>query len=211
MGAWDDERARTRELAREAVRRLAPEELAFFDETADAYFEDPARATRKARPEPLGIGIEAIVVSTLTAFALPVAATVAGNIATDVMREERRRGWWRRRRARADDCIDGDAGGGAPDGDGGSAPDPAGGADNPFAAPGTVRPVALGGGEARPADFELLRRVAYDRGVALGLPPDQAQLLADAILGAVVAGRGGGASVGDAPTRGSRDGEDGPS
>lgn len=201
MGAsGHDETARTRELAREAVRRLAPEELAFFEETADAYFEDPARAPRKARPEPLGIGIEAIVVSTLTAFALPVAATVAGNIATDAMREERRRGWWRRRRARAD---------GAPDG--GSAPDPAGGADNPFAAPGTVRPMALGGAEARPADFELLQRIAYDRGVALGLPPDQAQLLADAILGAVVSGRGGGASGGDPLTQGSRDGEDGPS
>ncbi|GHK00771.1 hypothetical protein SY2F82_25680 [Streptomyces sp. Y2F8-2] len=209
MGASEhDETARTRELAREAVRRLAPDELAFFDEAADAYFENPARTTRKARPEPLGIGIEAIVVSTLTAFALPVAATVAGNIATDVMREERRRGWWRRRRTRADDGTDGDAGG-APDG--GPAPDSAGGADNPFAAPGTVRPVALGGGQARPADFQLLQRIAYDRGVALGLPPDQAQLLADAILGAVVGGRGGGASGGDALTGGSRDGEDSPS
>ncbi|POX53028.1 hypothetical protein C3488_06790 [Streptomyces sp. Ru72] len=197
-----------RELAREAVRRLAPEELAFFDETADAYFEDPARASRKARPEPLGIGIEAIVVSTLTAFALPVAATVAGNIATDVMREERRRGWWRRRGARADERTDGDAGG-APDSR--SAGDSAGAADNPFAAPGTARLVAAGAGEAGPADFELLRRVAHDRGVALGLPPDQAQLLADAILGALVGGRGGRAPGGDALTRDSRDGEDGPS
>jgi hypothetical protein len=177
------------------VRWLAPQELAFFEETADAYFEDPEPATRKARPEPLGIGIDAVAVGMWTLFALPVAATVAGNIATDVMREERRRGWWRRRRARADDPRDG-----APADEAGGAP------DNPFAAPGTLRPVAPGA--LRPADLELLRRIAYDRAVALGLAPDQAQLLADAILGGVVAGRGAGAPGDDGQNGNRPAGED---
>ncbi|MFE7045394.1 hypothetical protein ACFU9X_40095 [Streptomyces atratus] len=195
----NSETERTRELAQGAVRWLAPQELAFFEETADAYFEDPVRATRKARPEPLGIGIDAIAVGTWTVFALPVAAAVAGNIATDVMREERVRGWWRRRRARADVRTDGTPGDEAVGG-------PAGAADNPYAAPGTARPVAPGG--LRPADLELLRRIAYDRGVALGLPPEQARLLADAILGGVVAGWSAGAPEDDEQSGSSRDGED---
>jgi hypothetical protein len=204
VGALGDSAAeRTRELAREAVRRLAPEESAFFEETANAYFEDPGRVSTKARPEPLGIGIEAVVVGSLTAFALPVATSVVGSIATDFMRDERRRGWWRRRRARADDG----AGGGT---DGGGT---GGGADNPFAAPGTVRPVALRAGEAlRPADLEFLRRIAYERGSALGLPPGQARLLADAIVGGVVGGSAASAADGDGPAPGDGPGgEGGPS
>ncbi|MGG2464132.1 hypothetical protein ACO0M4_30895 [Streptomyces sp. RGM 3693] len=173
MGAWGDgETQRARELAREAVRRLAPEELALFEETAQAYFDDPRREHRKARQEPLGIGIDAVVIGTLTQFALPVAAAVAGNIATDVMRQERQRGWWRRRARR-------DAG-------------EAGGADNPFAAPGAARAVEQNGQRngreaPRAEDLERLRRIAYDRATALGLPPAQATLLADAILGGVQA------------------------
>lgn len=186
------ERERTRELAREAVRRLAPQEMAFFEETADAYFEDPVRASWKARAEPLGIGIDALAVGSWTLFALPVAASVVGNIATDRVREAHRRGWWRRRRARADDRTDGA---------------PADDADNPYAAPNAARSAAPGG--RGPADLELLRRVAYDHAVALGLPPDQARLLADAVLGGVVAGWDAGAP-GDGGQSGSSGGrEDG--
>ncbi|MFC9948629.1 hypothetical protein, partial [Streptomyces pratensis] len=83
-----------RELARVAVRRLAPQEMAFFEETAEAYFEDPVQASWKARTEPLGIGIDALVVASWTLLALPVASSVIGNIATDRVREARRRGWW---------------------------------------------------------------------------------------------------------------------
>ncbi|WP_335937447.1 hypothetical protein [Streptomyces sp. PTD5-9] len=191
----ESETERARRLAREAVRRLAPEELAFFEGSAHAYFEDPARVARKARSEPLGIGIDAIAVTTLTAFALPVAATVASSIATDVMRDGRRRGWRRRRRARADDA-------------------PAGGADddssNPFATPGAVRPVAPADGQTLgPADLEVLRRIAYQRGVTLGLPPGQARLLADAIVGGVVGAGAEDASDGDG--RDGRTGESDPS
>ncbi|MFH8680706.1 hypothetical protein [Streptomyces lydicus] len=154
-------------MAREAVRRLAPEELALFEETAEAYFDDPRREDRKTRQEPLGIGIDAVVIGTLTQFALPVASAVAGNIATDLLRRERRRGWWR----------PGRRGGG---GDGGAA--------NPFAAPGTARAVEQSGSEpARGEELERLRRIAYDRATALGLPPAQARLLADAILGGMQA------------------------
>lgn len=170
MGALrDGETQRAWDLAREAVRRLAPEELALFEETAEAYFDDPRREDRKTRQEPLGIGIDAVVIGTLTQFALPVASAVAGNIATDVLRRERRRGWWRPGRR-------GGGGGGDGGGDGGAA--------NPFAAPGAVRAVEQNGGEpARGEELERLRRIAYDRATALGLPPAQARLLADAIVG----------------------------
>ncbi|MEV0695704.1 hypothetical protein [Streptomyces sp. NPDC050388] len=191
-----------RELAREAVRRLAPQEMAFFEETADAYFEDPVRASWKARAEPLGIGIDALAVGSWTLFALPVASAVVGNIATDRVREAHRRGWWRRRRARADDRTDG-----APADDAVSGP--TGAADNPYAVPSTARSAAPGGRE--PADLELLRRVAYDHAVALGLPPDQARLLADAVLGGVVAGWDAGAPGDGGQSGSSGGGEDGPS
>ncbi|MGW1376695.1 hypothetical protein ACWD6P_20840 [Streptomyces sp. NPDC002446] len=165
----DGEAQRGRELAREAVRRLAPEELALFEETAEAYFDGLGRVERKARQEPLGIGIDAVVIGTLTQFALPVAAAVAGNIVTDVMRQERRRGWWRRRRTRRDGGGDG-------------------GADNPFAAPGAVRAVEPNAPQtSRAEELARLRRIAYDRAAALGLPPAQAGLLADAIVGGVQA------------------------
>ncbi|ANZ21037.1 membrane protein [Streptomyces noursei ATCC 11455] len=176
MGAYgDDGTQRARDLAREAVRRLAPEELALFEETAEAYFDDPRRGDRKARQEPLGIGIDAVVIGTLTQFALPVASAVAGNIATDVLRRDRRRGWWRLgRRGGGGDGGDGDGGGG--------------GAANPFAAPGAVPAVEQNGGAPSRAEESVrLRRIAYDRAIALGLPPAQAELLADAIVGGMQA------------------------
>ncbi|GGX12947.1 hypothetical protein GCM10010341_38060 [Streptomyces noursei] len=145
---------------------MAPEELALFEETAEAYFDDPRRGDRKARQEPLGIGIDAVVIGTLTQFALPVASAVAGNIATDVLRRERRRGWWRLGRR----------GGGG------------GGGANPFAAPGAVPAVEQNGGASSRAEEPVrLRRIAYDRAIALGLPPAQAELLADAIVGGMQA------------------------
>ncbi|GLX48976.1 hypothetical protein Shyhy01_19260 [Streptomyces hygroscopicus subsp. hygroscopicus] len=198
-----DERERTRGLAREAVRRLAPQELVLFEETADAYFEDPVRASWKARAEPLGIGIDALAVGSWTLFALPVASSVVGNIVTDRVREVRRGGWWRRRRARAR-ADDGLGGVPADDAVGG----PRGVTDNPYAAPNAARSAVREG--RGPVDLELLRRLAYDHAVALGLPPDQARLLADAVLGGVVAGWDAGAA-GDGDQSGSGGGEDDPS
>ncbi|MCK7625868.1 hypothetical protein MUU72_22655 [Streptomyces sp. RS10V-4] len=169
-GAQDGAAERARGLAREAVRQLAPEELALFEETAAAYFDDPRQEGRRTRPEPLGIGIDAVLIGTLTQFALPVAAAVVSNIATDALRREGRRGrWWRRSRRT----------GGAEGGGGG-------GGDNPFAAPGTG-PAAVAGRPPGPGELERLRRIAHDRATALGLPPAQAQLLADAVIGGLLA------------------------
>lgn len=196
------ERERTRELAREAVRWLAPQELAFFEETADAFFEDPVRASWEARAEPLGIGIDALAVGSWTLFALPVATSVVGSIATDRLREAHRRGWWRRRGEQQEDRTDGAP---ADDAVGG----PAGAADNPYAAPGAARSAAPVGQE--PWDPELLRSVAYDNAVRLGLSPDQARLLADAVLGGVVAGREARAPGGAGQSGSSGGAEDDPS
>ncbi|MFC9948475.1 hypothetical protein [Streptomyces pratensis] len=59
--------------------------------------------------------------------------------------------------------------------------------------------------------MELLRRVAYDRAVALGLAPDQARLLADAVLGGVIVGWDVGAPRDDGQSPSSDRREDGPS
>ncbi|MFD8597100.1 hypothetical protein ACFV1L_19070 [Kitasatospora sp. NPDC059646] len=171
---------RTRELAREAVRRLAPHELELFEETADVYFEDPAGTLARARPEPLGIGLEVVAAGAWTLFALPVAASVAGNLATEALREGRGRRWWPRRRARSDGAAATEGPPAVPD---------------PQALPGPAAPAELAA-----ADLELIHRVAVGRGLALGLPVEQARLLADAIVGGVVTGRNrAGSDDGHAP------------
>ncbi|MFJ5535231.1 hypothetical protein [Streptomyces sp. NPDC093261] len=185
-----------RELARAAVRRLAPHELELFEETADVYFEDPGGTAARTRPEPLGIGIEVIAAGAWTLFALPVATAVAGNLATDALREGRGRRWWPRRRSRTDNP----AGGGRPErvSPDEAATSPTGPADGTNVARGTVGPIEPG--ELRSTDFELIREVAYGRGVALGLPAGQARLLADAIVGGVLTGRNQGGEEGDHAT-----------
>lgn len=70
-----DQRLVTR-LAREAVRRAAPDELSQFAVTAEAFFAAPNRVRRSAgRDEPLGLGLESVAVLVGTA-ALSVAIEV---------------------------------------------------------------------------------------------------------------------------------------
>ncbi|MGW2461845.1 hypothetical protein ACWC2M_22850 [Streptomyces sp. NPDC001761] len=180
-----------RELARAAVRHLAPHELALFEETADAYFEDPVGTAAGTRSEPLGIGIEVIAAGAWTLFALPVATAVAGNIATDALREGRSRRWLRRR-SRTDTPTGGQPVRVSPDE---VAHPSTGPVDGTNVTPSTVGPIESG--ELPSAKMELLHEVAYGRGVALGLPPHQARLLADAIVGGFLVGRNQGGEEGD--------------
>ncbi|MGQ0778780.1 MAG: hypothetical protein ACT4NY_30935 [Pseudonocardiales bacterium] len=55
-------------LAREAVRRAAPDELPQFAVTAEAFFAAPNRVRRSVgRDEPLGLGLESVAVLVSTA------------------------------------------------------------------------------------------------------------------------------------------------
>lgn len=66
--AWERDRRLVTSLARGAVSRAAPDELAQFEVTAEAFLETPKRARRAARrDEPLGLGLESlnVLVSTV--------------------------------------------------------------------------------------------------------------------------------------------------
>ncbi|MGW4161219.1 hypothetical protein [Streptomyces sp. NPDC004788] len=146
-------------LARAAVARLAPDELALFEETAAAYFARPAAGrtaragTGAPRTEPLGMGIE-MAVDLVTGAALAVSAEVAHQLCTDAGRAvaERTRPWLSRLRRR-----------------------PAPPAEEP------AEPLP----ELDPAALARIHALALTRARTLGLPDDRAALLADAIVGAL--------------------------
>jgi hypothetical protein len=80
MPGEQDPRTVTR-LAREAVRRAAPDELPQFSVTAEAFLASPDRVRRAAgRDEPLGLGLESVTVLTTTA-ALSVTVEVLKHLA----------------------------------------------------------------------------------------------------------------------------------
>lgn len=80
MPGVQDPRTVTR-LAREAVRRAAPDELPQFAVTAEAFLASPDRVRRAAgRDEPLGLGLESVAVLTTTA-ALSVTVEVLKHLA----------------------------------------------------------------------------------------------------------------------------------
>ncbi|WP_436496293.1 hypothetical protein [Actinokineospora sp. HUAS TT18] len=68
-----------RDLARELVETLAPEELPTFDAVAEPYLTDPRRAERRLRDhdDPMGFGLgDALAMMT------PVIALVSGSVVT---------------------------------------------------------------------------------------------------------------------------------
>jgi hypothetical protein len=64
-----------RDVVREAVGRLAPEEMSYFDEVWDVYLNDPRDCADllRSRDTPLGSGLEILVAATT-----PLLASVAG-------------------------------------------------------------------------------------------------------------------------------------
>ncbi|MFD7818357.1 hypothetical protein ACFV6E_36440 [Streptomyces sp. NPDC059785] len=97
-------------LAQAAVTRAAPEELSQFEVTADAFFASSSRTTRiRQRDEPLGLGLDSIVVLTST-VALSVAVEVLKHLATDYSEKVldrlwRRVRWIAGRRAESEDLA----------------------------------------------------------------------------------------------------------
>src|SRR5687767_4004592 len=68
-----EDRALTIDIAKLALEKLAPDELAILPEVADDFFRHPDQVTRNAREESLGFGIE---LALLTPFVLSVTVEV---------------------------------------------------------------------------------------------------------------------------------------
>jgi hypothetical protein len=158
----EPDRALLEELARTVLEHSAPEELVIFDETSEEYFRDPDGVLHPARrDEALGFGLDlALLTPYVLAVATPVLTFLLRTVA-DAAKEEatpRVRELVRRLFNRSE----GDRGGqGTPASDG--------------------APVALTAEQARE-----VREVALARATDLGLPAEQARLLADSVVGGLV-------------------------
>ncbi|MEU1374932.1 hypothetical protein ABZ442_14825 [Streptomyces triculaminicus] len=156
------ERAAVLELARPAVEVVAPEELPLLEATAAAW---PRRA-RRDEDELLGFGLEAVVavVSIAAVTAAQAVVELFGSAVVDAVSDEASsgiRGWIgrrsrRRRGALTDSAPPGEASGG----DGESA----------------VEPLSC-------EQLRMVRQVSRDRARAAGVSAEQAELIADAIVG----------------------------
>jgi hypothetical protein len=147
------------ELARLALERAAPEELVLFPETAEEYFKDPqAVLDPKRRDEALGFGLD---LAMLTPFVLAVATPVIRFLASTVAEaagQEAKPLVTRLVRRLL------------------RRPDPAPEATEPAPPPLSTDQV------------RQVRDIAYQRAKNLGLDEDQAVLLADSVVGGLVAG-----------------------
>jgi hypothetical protein len=155
-GPTSDERSLTLELTAASLARIAPDELVVLDETAAEYFDDPDALLRQnAEDNPLGAGIDVVMLSPYVLAAatavLPVLAGFAGEIAkglaTDLAKEPL--SVWIRRLFRR----------------------------HPAEPPG---PFALTGYEAG-----RVREVVVAQCYRAGVPSDKAALIADATVGSL--------------------------
>jgi hypothetical protein len=149
------DQALVEELARQALQRAAPEELALFPETAAEYFADPAAVlSPRRRDEPVGFGLD---LAMLTPYALAVAGSVLSFLASTVADAVRAEGTpvvgeWIRRLLRRDDAD---------------------------TAPARAQPEP----RLTAQQADQVRGVALARARDLGLAEAQARLLADSVVG----------------------------
>ena len=162
----DAERDVVGELARAVVERVAPEELALFEETEADYFRDPGVVLRAGRrDEAVGFGLD---LALLTPYVLVVGAAVVHFLAAVVS-----------------DAVVGVAGDELK-------PVIAGRVRRLLR---RDDPAAAGRRESGPQDrapgvtveqARQVRRVALEQATRSGLDPDRATLLADAFVGALL-------------------------
>ncbi len=156
------ERDLVTQLATVVLEQTAPEELAVIDETADDYFRDPHAVLHpQRRDEPVGFGLEA---SLLAPIVLSVASYVVQFVVAtvrDAAKDEARPVIVSlvRRLFRK----------GQPDQE---SPDDA-------AAAAKLQPLTE-------EQARAVRRIAFERAQALGVPENTAAVLADAVVGGVV-------------------------
>ncbi len=155
------QRAAVLALARPAVEAVAPQELPLLEATAAAW----TGRVRRGEDELLGFGAEAVVavVSVGAIAAAEAVVQVMGSAVVDTARDEASSGmrrWLDRRSRRSEAAPDGAAPGATPPGNGESAAQ------------------ALSREQLRE-----IRRVSHDRARAAGVSAEQAELIADAIVG----------------------------
>jgi hypothetical protein len=155
----DPDRDLLEELARTVLERSAPEELVIFGETAEEYFRDPEAVLHPTRrDEALGFGLD---LALLTPYVLAVATPVLGFLVQTVAAAAKEEATPRVRelvRRLFNRSGSGDQ-------------DRMGGDEHP----------ALTADQARE-----VREVALARATDLGLPAEQARLLADSVVGGLV-------------------------
>ena len=151
------------ELARAVLEEAAPEELVIFEDTAAEYFADPGAVLDPARrAEAVGFGLD---LALLTPYVLAVVTPVVTFLlqtAVSAAKEESApllKAWVRRLFRRV-------------------SPEAASGPDPDAAAPGPEPLTA--------AQAAQVRQVALSRASDLGLPDEQARLLADSVVGGLV-------------------------
>jgi hypothetical protein len=151
-----------RELSRDVVTRMAPQELPLFRIISDSYFRHNGSvpAARPGGDEMLGFGLESAALL-LTPIVLPVISAVLDDLAENLARAVTIRGKDGLRRVlrlllRRD-------------------------AQQPLAG-NTVPPISS-------EQLARVRQVAFEKARQLKLPDDKAELLADSVTGSLAAGR----------------------
>ncbi|MEU0156396.1 hypothetical protein [Micromonospora fulviviridis] len=163
------EEAAVEELARRAVRRVAPEEGEIFDVVRDAYRRNPQRlaGSGDGRERMLGFGVEAAA-ALLTPLVLGISVEVVRHLTMEAVGaievRDRLRGLLNRPRNA------GSAGGAE------AHVSHTGDAEAP-----PVAPAAL----ASPADDVRIREIVLSRCRQAGVDNDRASLIADAVVGAI--------------------------
>jgi hypothetical protein len=158
----DADRDLLEELARTILEQSAPEELVIFEETSEEYFRDPDGVLHPARrDEALGFGLDlALLTPYVLAVASPVLTFLLQTVAAAAKEEAtpRVRDLVRRLFNRSGE-----------------------GREKEASSPEAGEPLALTGAQARE-----VREVALARATDLGLPAEQARLLADSVVGGLV-------------------------
>ncbi|GAA3590291.1 hypothetical protein GCM10022419_086090 [Nonomuraea rosea] len=156
----DAENALVAELARLVLEESAPEELVLFQENAAEYFRDPrAVPAARSRDEPVGFGLDLVMLTPyVLAVSVPVVQFLVTTMAEAVAAESATHVVGLvRRRFRRKEA--------APALD---------------AAPGGVEPLSR-------EQLREVREVAYRAAQGVKLGDEQAKLLADAVVGGLVA------------------------
>ncbi|MGV9654461.1 hypothetical protein [Streptomyces sp. NPDC003554] len=143
-------------LARQAVAELAPDELPLFDVTCAAYFADPRKAgRRRGSDDMLGFGVEAAVTA-ITTGALAASSEVA-----KIFMAQAAEGAATAVREGAESAV----------------------RRLKARLRGRPEPVAAQVTPMTRSQLADVRRVAYERVLAVGIPEDTANLVADAVVG----------------------------
>lgn len=157
----NDERRLATELTALVLEQTVPEELLILDQTAEDYFTDPRAVLNPARrDEPLGFGIDvSLMAPYVLAIAVPVVQYLASLVADGVTEAATSAVADRVRRffRRAPSVATLSLAQGAP------------------------TPVLLSPDQAR-----WIHQVTEQRARALGVPDDQARVLADAVVGSLI-------------------------